>query len=130
MANNNFYEDLNGETYFSLLKKIYNLDRHVTSYDDRLAATQEILYSTNYFTDYFSDYYNPNVKTDDSLSQSNSVGRLLDMLADYLLGAEDIQPEQATNKHFIGLDLNMKEPAQPKPVIKLSYTLDTRKENA
>lgn len=67
------------------LYKLNDLDRSVSSLEDRLKEVNEKLDSTDLYVNYFENQYNPNLTGDMALSEDIPVCKSLEKMANYLL---------------------------------------------
>lgn len=71
------------------LYKLNNLDRSVTSIEDRLNEVNDKLNSTDLYVNYFDNQYNPNLTGDMPLSENLQVCKSLEKMANYLLMSDE-----------------------------------------
>ena len=71
------------------LYKLNNLDRSVTSIEDRLNEVNDKLNSTDLYINYFDNQYNPNLTGDMPLSENLQVCKSLEKMATYLLMSDE-----------------------------------------
>ena len=85
MANNLFFSDIGEDTYRALYRRVINLDRTITSYQDRSTIVNDIIEDNQYLVNYFSDYYSPVLDSTSALSAENNICQLVEILTNYLL---------------------------------------------
>lgn len=71
------------------LYKLNDLDRSVSSLEDRLNEVNEKLDSTDLYVDYFKNQFNPNLTGDMELSEDIPVCKSLEKMANYLLMSDE-----------------------------------------
>lgn len=71
------------------LYKLNDLDRSVSSLEDRLKEVNEKLDSTDLYVNYFENQYNPNLTGDMALSEDIPVCKSLEKMANYLLMSDE-----------------------------------------
>ena len=84
MTNINDSKTINEKLY-----KLNNLDRSVSSLEDRLNEVNEKLNSTDLYVNYFENQYNPNLTGDMTLSEDIPVCKSLEKMANYLLMSDE-----------------------------------------
>lgn len=77
------------ETINEKLYELNDLDRSVSSLEDRLNEVNEKLDSTDFYVDYFGNQYNPNLTGDMALSEDIPVCKSLEKMANYLLLSDE-----------------------------------------
>lgn len=76
-----------------------SLDFTLSGLEERKEYVENLLSNDNdFFSIYFDKYYKDNVTNNDELSESNSVCKTLENLANYMLGSEEVREDRKNSK--------------------------------